>query len=212
MKRLWFAALLAMPLLAAAGCGGDDDDDATAEPAAATQAGGGASATNAAGRSPAASSPAASQPAGPDAKLPEDACALLAAADVGKVLTSPGAGRGAKESAQPGVSTVLCNWSGGTAAGGNLTLVINQIPADARKAARDSLAALTRQGGKEVKDLGDYAVVTAVQTTAAVRIVVKGLTVELGYTERVERGSTAPGATAKEADLIALARAIVAKL
>ena len=207
MNRFLPIASIAAIFVLAAACGGGDDDDATAEPDPVTQS----ATTGTAATTTQAATSAATGQAGPDAKLPEDPCKLVSVEQVGALLTSAGAGRPAKEEPQPGVSLVACTWAGNPS--GGLNVVINTIPQDARKSAGDRLRAMVRSGSaKEVSGLGEAAASATSQQQVTVFVVVKGLAIEIGYSERVARDATGPGAAAKLDAVIALARAVVAKL
>jgi Protein of unknown function (DUF3558) len=204
MNRFLPVAIIAAIVLLVSACDGGDDDDATAEPDPVTQS----PAAGTAAVTTRAASPTATSQAGPDAKLPEDPCTLVSTEQVSALVPSPGAGRRVKQEEQPGVSLVACTWRG--AALQVLNIEIVTLPEEARKSARDDILAEVRAGrAKEVTGLGEAASSSASQQLVLVRVFVKGLAVEIGYTEDRPTG---PGAAAKLDAVIALARAIVAKL
>lgn len=210
-RFLTIASAAVLVLLSAACGGGSAGGDAPVGPDSTA----GSSAVGAAATQQATSQAAASG-VGADAKLPDEPCALAPDEAVRAVIKSPLPARpGTRQEPQAGVATITCGWQGDQTSvpPEGMTLVINSIPAEARKPARDALGAIVRSGqGKEVSGLGEAAVSSASQERAVVRVVVKGLTLELVYSQRVERGSTGPGSAEKEQAVIALARAIVSKL
>lgn len=216
MHRLFMASAIGFVVLGAAcGGGGGGGGEPTAGSAGSAETTAAGAATTARASSPASGS-SGSSASGADAKLPDDPCGLAPAEAVRAVIKSPLPARpGTRQEPQPGVALITCSWSSEQTSvpPEGMTLVITSIPAEARKSARDGLATIVRSGrAKEVSGLGEFAVSSAEQQQAVVRVVVKGLTLELAYSQRVERGSTGPGAAEREQELIALARAIVARL
>lgn len=213
MRRYLPIASAAALVLLVAACGGGGDGGATAGPGVTTES------PTAGAKTTTQQAPGQTAPAGGgggEAKLPDDPCALAPGDAVRTVIKSPLPPRpGPREEPQPGVATIVCRWQGDQTSvpPESMILAITSIPAEARKSARDGLSAIVRSGqGKEVSGLGEVAVSSASQQQSVVRVVVKGLTVELGYSQRVERGATGPGSAEKEQALIDLARAIVSKL
>lgn len=175
--RWGMLAAVAVALLASA-CGGDDDSSADKTPAGGggTPAATSPAATTTGGGS---ASPAATQ-ASSQAKIPADACALVTQDEVHKLAATAGNAQKQTPQAVPGVSVVACRWEWPQGVG-SLDLRVSTLPPGTTAAIlKTSLSADIGKNGKEVKGLGDYAVVTsAINADANVRALVNGMLLEL---------------------------------
>lgn len=175
--RWGMVAIVALGLLAA-GCGGDDDSGSGKTPLApsgspaATVASGSASGSGSA-------SPTSAQGSS-QAKVPADACALVNQDEVHKLAATAGNAQKQTPQSVPGVSIVACRWEWPQGAG-SLDLRVSTLPPGTTAAIlKTSLSADIGKNGKEVKGLGDYAVVTsAINADAEVRALVNGMLLEL---------------------------------